>query len=205
LLCCAGLHTANSGELILNGFDLLGRPLQEFINDGVVFIAEDHLKGSLIPDMPLFEHFGLMGAFSERTFQPLKFEEAAKKQLIGMDIKQDWETPVKNLSKKDQMKFLFTILPKTLSLLICIDPTAGLDQETKQWVWQEIKLRAESGVGVLVYCSNPEELQHNTHHIWRNQAGEWQQPFESSLLLSSLNQSLNLTPNSIDEESYAAN
>ena len=201
LLCCAGLHTAEQGELLLNGFDLFGRPLQEFINDGVVFIAEDRLEGNLIPDMALNEHFGLMGDFSEPIFQPQKFEGDAKKELLNLGIIQSWDTPVKNLSKKDQIKFLFKILPKTLSLLICINPTAGLDQETKQWVWKEIGQRAKSGIGVLVFSSEKEELIQNTHNIWLNENGKWLEPFNSRAQLETLDKPVKIT----DEDNHAAN
>jgi ABC-type sugar transport system ATPase subunit len=201
LLCCAGLQVAEQGELLLNGFDLFGRPLEEFINDGVVYIAEDHLEGNLIPDMPLFEHYGLMGDFTELIFQPQKYKSEATRQLLTLGIKQEWDTPVKNLSKKDQIKFLFNILPKTLSLLICINPTGGLDRETKQWVWQEIQQRAKSGIGILVFSNEKEELQQNTHTIWLNKEGKWLESFESRLLLEKYNQPLVL----LDEENHADN
>ncbi|MAT41930.1 MAG: hypothetical protein CL609_06285 [Anaerolineaceae bacterium] len=199
LLCCAGLQTAERGELLLNGFDLFGRPLQEFINDGVVYIAEDHLEGNLIPDMPLFEHFGLIGDFSEPTFQPQKYRSETTKQLRSLGIHQELDTSVKNLSKKDQIKFLINILPKTLSLLIGINPTSGLDRETKQWVWQEIQQRSKSGIGVLVFSTEKEELLHNTHTIWVNRDGKWLEPFESSLLMEKYNQPIEI----IDEENHA--
>ncbi len=203
LLCCAGLHTAYQGALILNGFDLFGKPLQEFIDDGVVFIAEDRLEGNLIPDMPLREHFGLMGGFSEKTFQPPKFRKDAERLLLQLGINQHWETPVKSLSKKDQLKFLFSVLPHILSLLILINPTAGLDRATKRWVWQEIELRAKSGIGILVFSSDPEELQTHTHHIWLKQDGKWLQPFPSNQLLERLNQSEMLPLKAAIEENDA--
>ncbi len=201
LLCCAGLHTAEQGELLLNGFDLFGRPLQEYINDGVVFIADDRLAGNLIPDLSLVEHFGLMGEFSEPTFQPPKFEGDAKKHLLNLGIKQSLFAPVKYLSKKDQIKFLFSVLPKSLSLLICINPTSGLDRETKQWVWHEIKLRANSGIGVLIFSSEEEELLQNTHNIWLNKDQKWFEPFASESLLKILDQPLRNS----DEDTYEAN
>jgi ABC-type sugar transport system ATPase subunit len=92
-------------------------------------------------------------------------------------------------------------LPKSLSLLICVNPTAGLDLETKQWVWHEIKLRANSGIGVLIFSSEEEELMQNTHNIWLNKDQKWFEPFESESLLEILDQPLKNS----DEDNYEAN
>jgi simple sugar transport system ATP-binding protein len=204
LLCCAGLHKPYRGEMILNGFDLYGRPLEEFVKDGVVYIAADHLEGNLIPDLSLMEHFGLMGEFSEKTFQPPKFMADATKLLAHLGINRDWRTPVKNLSRVDRIKFLFGVLPKKLSLLICIDPTAGLDLETKQWVWKEIELRAKSGIGVLVYASNQAELLAHTHTIWLHKAGGWMEPIEADHAEQTLNTPSSAPIFALDEEHHAA-
>ncbi|PKO13604.1 MAG: hypothetical protein CVU39_18315 [Chloroflexi bacterium HGW-Chloroflexi-10] len=173
LFCSVGLQRPTYGKILINGFDITNRPLDEFINDGVAFIPEDRLSEGLVPGLTIFEHFGLVGDLAGTSYKPLSLLKDVDLILKNSDIKHSGTDLIQNLSMRDLTKVLFALLPTAMAMLVIVHPTKKLDKYHKDWVWQQIQNRAAAGVGVIVMTQNQEEIKKYAHSVWQYKNGNW--------------------------------
>ncbi|MCB1466472.1 MAG: sugar ABC transporter ATP-binding protein, partial [Rhizobiaceae bacterium] len=145
-----------------------GQPLQldtprDAIEQGIFLVPEDRKQFGLLLDLSIAENIVLPSLGRYARFGLVQSDEitaAAEEQKDGLGIKAtSVETDVGTLSGGNQQK---VVLGKWLSLhpkvLICDEPTRGIDVGAKQEIYLMLRRLADSGVAIIMISSDMEEV-----------------------------------------------
>ncbi|TDQ84115.1 monosaccharide ABC transporter ATP-binding protein (CUT2 family) [Dongia mobilis] len=178
ILGMAGLIGAGRTELarvifgidpMIGGFILLdGKPItlatpRAAIDAGIYLVPEDRKKSGLLLDLSIAENIGLptLQAKSRHGIvQAARLFEDARRQMQRLDIRAPGcELPAAALSGGNQQK---VVLAKWLAmrprLLICDEPTRGIDVGAKSDIYRMLRDLADAGVAILMISSDMEEV-----------------------------------------------
>lgn len=151
----AGIYPVKSGEINLDGENLVGKNPREFIKKGISmsFIPEDRLGMGLVASMDMVDNLLL------KTYQNQKgmlvnrkpMEQQAEELVKKLEIKTPGiDYPIRYLSGGNIQKIL---LGRELSsdprLLVMAYPVRGLDINTCYTIYDLINKEKEKGTGVL--------------------------------------------------------
>ena len=171
-----GLIHPDSGEIILegklvfngdDGINLLSTP-RKAIKHGIGYVTEDR-KGAGI--------FALMTARENLTISIMKslsvfglVRNKTEQELLDMyttKMNMKYRTPyqrINSLSGGNQQKF---ILARTLAtqcrILICLEPTRGIDVGAKAEIFSLLESLAKEGMAIIVVSSELQEIIGNCH------------------------------------------
>jgi len=137
---------------------------KELRKKGLSLIPQDRLQEGLWPEQALEQNIliGYWVQFSQKGW--IKFNLLQKKSLAWtkiFDVKfPTLKTPVKNLSGGNQQKLIFAreLMGRKTKLLICHEPTRGVDIGAAHFIHQKILELKEQGTAILVISSDLEEL-----------------------------------------------
>ncbi|HLK14218.1 MAG TPA: sugar ABC transporter ATP-binding protein [Fimbriimonadaceae bacterium] len=151
------------GALLVDGKQVSVHAPRDAINAGVYLIPEDRRGTGLtiemtvrdnvtLPDVNEFASIGLINRREESEF--------AKAWTDRIKVKTaSIETPVVNLSGGNQQK---VVLARWLALkpkvLICDEPTRGVDVGAKAEIYAEMRTLADAGVAIWMISSDMEEV-----------------------------------------------
>lgn len=165
-----GVDRALGGSVELNGKALRIRSPHDAISNGIYLAPEDRKRSGLILQMPIKENItlpalqryataGLVSDSRERASA-----EAAGKMLHVKASSVDVDAST--LSGGNQQK---VVLAKWLSLnpkvLICDEPTRGIDVGAKAEIYDLMRGLAKKGVAILMISSDMEEVLHLSDRI----------------------------------------
>jgi len=171
-----GLIHPDSGEIVLEGqkvfcgkagINLISSP-QKAIKCGIGYVTEDR-KGAGI--------FALMTARENLTISIMKslsvfglVRKKSEQELLDMytvKMNMKYRTPyqrINSLSGGNQQKF---ILARTLAtkcrILICLEPTRGIDVGAKSEIFSLLEDLAKEGMAIIVISSELQEIIGNCH------------------------------------------
>jgi ABC-type sugar transport system ATPase subunit len=154
---------------------ILEQPLRfrspaEAIDEGILYVTEDRKREGLFANLsvlanttaaalPLVSRAGLLRAQAERE------QAGAMLQSLRL-IAQSLEIPVSELSGGNQQKVVLgRVLMRTPKVLVCDEPTRGVDVGAKDEIYGILIRLAAAGVGIIVISSEVKELLMLTHRI----------------------------------------
>jgi ABC-type sugar transport system ATPase subunit len=159
-----GADKIDAGELVLRGKKMKIRSPREAIKRGICYLTEDRKGLGLFLTMKVKSNIvaAALGRFVTRMgfYLPRKIKQQSMSFVQAMEIRPfDDEINVMSLSGGNQQK---TLLAKWLcaepKLLIADEPTRGVDVGAKAKIHKDLRVLAESGVGVIVISSELPEI-----------------------------------------------
>jgi rhamnose transport system ATP-binding protein len=159
-----GLHSADSGTVVLDGYPYVARSPRQAIRCGLAYLPENRLANGLVPGMRVPFNMtmsvwpkiaGRLGRFRTRLMYRSAADLAVRVQLQADRLDQ----LSSSLSGGNQQK---VVLGKWLAteprVLILDEPTHGIDVGTKAEVLSIVAELARSGVAVIFISSELEEV-----------------------------------------------
>jgi ABC-type sugar transport system ATPase subunit len=140
------------------------------IDEGLLYVTEDRKREGLFANLsvlanttaaalPVFSRAGLLRAQAERE------HAGATLQSLNL-IAQSLEVPASELSGGNQQKVVLgRVLMRTPKILVCDEPTRGVDVGAKDEIYGILTGLAAAGVGIIVISSEVKELLMLTHRI----------------------------------------
>jgi len=158
----AGESNPESGEILVNGKKVtFGHP-SEAIKLGISYVPGDR-KSALMPQRSIRENLALtrFRGISKWGFINSKDEEVRVDDAVSsLQIDTRAKSQVKRLSGGNQQKVTIGRWVTTgFDLLLCFDPTRGIDVGTKQQIYELVRDFASQGKSVLLFTSELREIQ----------------------------------------------
>jgi len=165
-----GASKRHSGKVNFKGRDVEYRSPGEAVRDGVAMITEDRVGNGSFPRMSVRENitvtdlkrFGTLLGLSGRA----ELQEADR-LVREFGVKPtDCGRRFNTLSGGNQQKAIVAKWMRlTPDLLICDEPTAGVDVGAKAAIYTLIEQAAVRGAGVLLVSSETKDLEHLCHKV----------------------------------------
>ena len=160
--CMAGARRQESGQIVVGGRARRFRHPADAIRAGLVLIPADRLQALLrqrsvreniaLPLVNRLRRWGLINPRSERR----RVEGAIKRLQIDTRA----QSEVRRLSGGNQQKVgIARWLAGGFKVLLCFDPTRGIDIGTKRQIYRLVKELAANGSAVLLFTSELPEIQ----------------------------------------------
>jgi general nucleoside transport system ATP-binding protein len=160
-----GLRAPTHGSVRIGDLDVTRKSVSEILNAGVGHIPEDRLLHGLIQSMTIEDNLVLDRRhdpqFSRWGTRNLKaIREHGAQLLEEFDIRAaNSQVLAGTLSGGNQQKVIVAReLSRQLSLLICSQPTRGLDVGSIEYVHRKIVAIRDAGVAVLLVSSELDEV-----------------------------------------------
>ena len=158
----AGESNPESGEILVNGKKVtFGHP-SNAINLGISYVPGDR-KSALMPQRSIRENLALtrFRGISKWGVINSKDEEVRVDDAVSsLQIDTRAKSQVKRLSGGNQQKVTIGRWVTTgFDLLLCFDPTRGIDVGTKQQIYELVREFADQGKSVLLFTSELREIQ----------------------------------------------
>jgi ribose transport system ATP-binding protein len=158
----SGQRRARHGEIVVNGRPLHARHPYDAIRAGVVLVPADRML-ALLPQRPINENiaaplynriarWGPLNARRERA----KVGDAIEKLQIDTRA----ASQAKRLSGGNRQKLtLARWLAAGFQVMLCFDPTRGIDVGTKRQIYVLLRELADAGAAILLFTSELPEVQ----------------------------------------------
>jgi simple sugar transport system ATP-binding protein len=161
-----GLEPLKSGTITLNGVDVTSKTIKEKIDDGMSHIPEDRQKYGLVLDYDIAQNMVIEQYRDKRFAKHGWINFAAREQYSDELIKkydvrssQGSKTMTRSMSGGNQQKVIVgRELDKSHSLLICVQPTRGLDVGAVEDIHKKIIADRDAGSAVLLVSLELEEV-----------------------------------------------
>ncbi|NKL21216.1 sugar ABC transporter ATP-binding protein [Rhizobium leguminosarum] len=160
-----GLHKPDSGEVLLEGKTLLPGNPKASIHAGMTMVPEDRKQTGLVLNSSIAHNITLsaISRLSVRGFIKRRSVSTIVDRMIGAQrIKcSSPDIAVESLSGGNQQKVVIArCLTTQPTLLICDEPTRGIDEGAKQEIYRFLREFVAQGNAVLLVSSEaPEVLQ----------------------------------------------
>ena len=158
----AGQSNPDSGEILVNGKKVTFTHPRDAINLGISYVPGDR-KSALMPQRSIRENLALtrFRGISKWGVINSKDEEARVDHAVSsLQIDTRAKSQVKRLSGGNQQKVTIGRWVTTgFDLLLCFDPTRGIDVGTKQQIYELVRGFANEGKSVLLFTSELREIQ----------------------------------------------
>jgi len=160
-----GLRSVTRGSISIRGRDVANRSVRSVLDAGVGHVPEDRQRNGLVLSMSVddnlvldLQHDSRFSRFGMRNLRAI--HENGSRRLEEFDIRAAASSVlVSTLSGGNQQKVVVAReLSRDLHLLICSQPTRGLDVGSIEYVHREIVRNRDAGVAVLVISSELDEV-----------------------------------------------
>lgn len=163
LNCVYGLTTPDGGDVLLDGKPLPKGDPAATIRAGVSLVTEDRKDTGLVLSGSVRENIAMAAYPSLSSLSVIhgRKERALADEMIGkLNVKTaSQDLPVSSMSGGNQQK---VVLAKCLStgptLLLCDEPTRGIDEGAKQEIYKLLDQFVRAGGAVIVVSSEAPEL-----------------------------------------------
>jgi len=158
----AGQSKPDSGEILINGEKVTFNHPTDAIKLGISYVPGDR-KSALMPQRSIRENLALtrFRGISKWGVINSKDEEVRVDDAVSsLQIDTRAKSQVKRLSGGNQQKVTIGRWVTTgFDLLLCFDPTRGIDVGTKQQIYELVREFANQGKSVLLFTSELREIQ----------------------------------------------
>ncbi|MFF9808347.1 sugar ABC transporter ATP-binding protein [Streptomyces coeruleorubidus] len=158
-----GLRAAEAGAVEIAGARPRPGSVPAALKAGVGFVPQDRHHQGFVPEMSIADNGTL--TIPERLGPPgfidgRRRDTFAKSMIENLAIKTPGpELPVSGLSGGNQQKVVMArALANDPKLLVLINPTAGVDVRSKEFLLGKVEETAESGTGVLIASDELDDL-----------------------------------------------
>lgn len=158
----AGSERPSGGELLVDGSGVsFGHPA-DAIRAGLVYVAADRAE-ALLMQRSVRENIALPATASVRRWGPIDL--ARERQRVHdattrLQIDTRASREVRRLSGGNQQKVTIARwVAQGLNVLLCFDPTRGIDIGTKNQIYLLLRDLADAGAAILLYTSELKEVQ----------------------------------------------
>jgi simple sugar transport system ATP-binding protein len=181
----AGLRQAEAGKVTLNGTGITGLAARARMRAGIAYIPVDRAQTSLVPAMSVADNLALR----EFDAPPLSragwldraaIGKRAAERMAAFDIRAaSPEKRARTLSGGNQQKIVLAReIGRSPSVLICHQPTWGLDPGATRFVIEQIVALRAAGAAVLYVSSSLEEILMLSDRVAVMHAGTLTQGFD---------------------------
>ena len=156
----SGDHRPTSGEVIVNGESLVARSPYNAIRSGLAFVPADR-QDALLPQRSVRENLALPLYNRVTRWCGLQSDESQRveRAIDRLDIDTRAASQVQRLSGGNRQKVtLGRWLVEDFEVLLCFDPTRGIDIQTKAQIYDLLREVAASGAAVFIYSSELREI-----------------------------------------------
>ena len=156
----SGDHRPTTGEILVDGEPLSARSPYNAIRKGLVFVPADRQE-ALLPQRSVRENLSLPLYNRIARWFGLRRDEGTRVDgAIGrLDIDTRAASQVRRLSGGNRQKVTIgRWLIEDFEVLLCFDPTRGIDIQTKAQVYDLLREVAAGGAAVLMYSSELREI-----------------------------------------------
>jgi ABC-type uncharacterized transport system ATPase subunit len=160
-----GLRKVTAGSVILNGSELVGQSVRDVLNAGVGHVPEDRQRHGLVLSLSIADNLVLdqLNSSQYRSWSGRKMKAIAEngvRRISEYDIRAQSETePLSALSGGNQQKVVMAReLSRDLKVLICAQPTRGLDVGSIEFMHRQIVAIRDQGVAVVIISSELDEV-----------------------------------------------
>jgi ribose transport system ATP-binding protein len=159
--CLAGRRRPTGGEIRVGNVPLVAHRPADAIRAGVVLVPADRVM-ALLPQrsvrenvvLPFFGRLGRWGRVSQRWESQATSEPIAR---LAIDTRA--QRQVKRLSGGNQQKVsVARWLATGFRVLLCFDPTRGIDVGTKRQIYALLRELTDQGAAILLYTSELGEV-----------------------------------------------
>ena len=158
----AGQSKPDSGEIVVNGQTVVFKHPADAIKLGISYVPGDR-KSALMPQRSIRENLALTRFRGFKNWGRIKGKEENRtvdNAVASLEIDTRAKSQVKRLSGGNQQKVTIGRWVTTgFDLLLCFDPTRGIDVGTKQQIYELIRKFADEGKSVLLFTSELREIQ----------------------------------------------
>jgi ribose transport system ATP-binding protein len=156
----SGDHRPTTGEIVINGVQLSARSPYDAIRQGLTLVPGDRHE-ALLPQRSVRENLAtpLYNRIS-RWFSLNRNETTLVDNAVQrLDIDTRAGSEVRRLSGGNQQKVTIgRWLVNGFEVLLCFDPTRGIDIQTKAQIYELLKELAGEGTAVFIYSSELREI-----------------------------------------------
>jgi ABC-type uncharacterized transport system ATPase subunit len=161
-----GLTRMESGKVVLNGVDITGWSPLRIKQAGLGYVPEDRHKRGLVLDYSLADNL-VLGLHTEPPFlksfgvrDQKAIQDNAEKMVEEYDIRPPLPNQlVKRLSGGNQQKVVVAReFTKNPELLICSQPTRGVDIGAIEFIHQQVIEQRDQGAAVLLVSAELDEI-----------------------------------------------
>ena len=158
-----GLRAAESGTVEIAGARPQPGSVPAALKAGVGFVPQDRHHQGYVPQMSIADNGTLTipDRLGRAGFIDGRRRDGVARSMIGrLEIKTPGpELPVSGLSGGNQQKVVMArALANDPKLLVLINPTAGVDVRSKEFLLGKVEEIAESGAGVLIASDELDDL-----------------------------------------------
>ncbi|MEE1670542.1 sugar ABC transporter ATP-binding protein [Streptomyces sp. WAC07094] len=158
-----GLRAADRGTVTIGGVRPRSGSVAAALKAGVGFVPQDRHHQGFVPEMSIADNGTL--TIPERLGPPgfiegRRRDAFARSMIENLAIKTPGpELPVSGLSGGNQQKVVMArALANDPKVLVLINPTAGVDVRSKEFLLDKVEEIAESGTGVLIASDELDDL-----------------------------------------------
>ncbi len=136
---------------------------RQAVGHGIVYITEDRKRDGVFGELDIIANAtaSVLSALGRGPFRNSRRERAASREILERLhlVASSHELPITKLSGGNQQKVLIgrALLTKP-KLLVCDEPTRGIDVGAKAEIHQILQGLADAGVAILVISSEADEL-----------------------------------------------
>ncbi|QIK82924.1 ABC transporter ATP-binding protein [Sanguibacter sp. HDW7] len=159
-----GLVAPASGEIRLDGTNLVGRNVRQFLDAGIGFVPEDRGHDGLVGTFTVAENLILDRTdgppfVKAGSLQLAERDRFAEEKVAEFDIRtQGITTHAGRLSGGNQQKVVLAReLSRDLRLLVASQPTRGVDVGSIEFIHKRIVATRDSGIPVIVVATELDE------------------------------------------------
>ena len=156
----SGDRQPESGEILVKGETMLARSPFDAIKRGVVFVPGDR-HTALFPQRSIRENLATsLYNRAGRWFSLLRDEGSRVDSAVTrLDIDTRAASQVRRLSGGNQQKVTIgRWLVDDFDVVLCFDPTRGIDIQTKAQIYKLLRELAAEGAAILIYSSELREI-----------------------------------------------
>lgn len=158
----AGQSRPDSGAIVVGGQTVVFKHPADAIKLGISYVPGDR-KSALMPQRSVRENLALTRFRGLKNWGRIKGKEEngmVDNAVASLEIDIRAKSHVKRLSGGNQQKVTIGRWVTTgFDLLLCFDPTRGIDVGTKQQIYELIRKFADEGKSVLLFTSELREIQ----------------------------------------------
>ena len=171
--CITGLEKSSGGQVLVAGKDVTNRSVRQIRDAGLAHISEDRYVWGSAPEGTLEEN-ALMARQDEAPFssrgviRPRAIRDYAVKLIQGFNVKAS--SPVQRMRELSGGNAQKLIVAREMSLdtpvLICCEPTRGIDIGAMEAIHSRMLKRREDGAAILLVSSELTEIMSLSDRIY---------------------------------------